>query len=99
MEQLFATIPSIVRGLEPNKDVTTAMVFAAWEQVAGEQIRSHTTPLTVDNKRLVVTAVDGTWRRNLEALSAQMLAKLNASLGDGTITFIEFRVAGFELGT
>lgn len=99
MEQLFATIPSIVRGLEPNKDVTTAMVFAAWHQVAGEQIRSHTTPLKVDNKRLVVAVVDETWRRNLEALSAQMLAKLNASLDDGTITFIEFRVVRFELGT
>jgi predicted nucleic acid-binding Zn ribbon protein len=91
MEQLFSAIPSIVKGLEPNKDVTDAVVFAAWNQVAGEQIRSHTKPLRVNNKRLVVAVEDETWRQNLEALAAQMLAKLNKSLGDGTVTFIEFR--------
>lgn len=99
MEQLFASIPSIVRGLEPNKDVTNALVFAAWNQVAGEQIVSRAKPVAVNNKRLVVAVVDETWRQNLEALAAQMLAKLNGSLGDGTITFIEFRVTGFEVGT
>lgn len=99
MEQLFAAIPSIVNGLEPNEDVTNAMIFAAWNQVAGEQIRSHTKPLRVNDKRLVVAVVDETWRQNLEELAAQMLARLNISLGEGTITFIEFRVVGFELGT
>ena len=91
MEQLFSAIPSIVKGLEPNKDVTEAVVFAAWNQVAGEQIRSHTKPLRVNNKRLVIAVEDETWRQNLEALATQMLAKLNKSLGDGTVTFIEFR--------
>jgi predicted nucleic acid-binding Zn ribbon protein len=99
MEQLFAAIPSIVKSLEPNKDVADAVVFAAWNQVAGEQIRSHTKPLRVNNKRLVIAVVDETWRQNLEALSPQMIAKLNKSLGDGTVTFIEFRVTNFELGT
>jgi predicted nucleic acid-binding Zn ribbon protein len=91
MEQLFAAIPAIVKGLEPNKVVTEAMIFAAWDQIAGEQIRSRTKPLTFNNKRLVVGVEDETWRRNLEALAAQMLAKLNKSLGDGTVSFIEFR--------
>lgn len=92
MEQLFAAIPSIVKSLEPNKDVANAVVFAAWNQVAGEQIRSHTKPLAFNNKRLVIAVEDETWQLNLEALAAQMIAKLNKSLGDGTVTFIEFRV-------
>ncbi len=92
MEQLFAAIPTIVKGLEPNKDVTEAMVFAGWHQVAGEHIRSRTKPLAFNNKRLVIAVEDETWRQNLGALAAQMIAKLNKSLGDGTVTFIEFRV-------
>lgn len=91
MEQLFTAIPSIVKSLEPNKDVTEAMVFAAWNQVAGEQISAKTKPQVFNNKRLVVAVEDETWRQNLVALSAQMIAKLNRSLGDGTVTFIEFR--------
>lgn len=92
MEQLFTAIPSIVKGLEPNEDVTAAVVFAAWEQVAGEQIASRTRAFAFNNKRLIVAVEDETWRHNLEALAAQMLAKLNNSLGDGTVTLIEFRV-------
>lgn len=92
MEQLFAAIPSIIKELEPNKGVTDAMVFAAWNQVAGEQIRSRTKPLTFNGKRLVIAVEDETWRQNLETLAAQMIAKLNKSLGDGTVTFVEFRV-------
>lgn len=92
MEQLFKSIPSIVKGLEPNKDVTDAVVFAAWNQVAGEHIRSRTKPLAFNNKRLVIAVEDETWRQNLEALAAQMLAKINRTLGDGSVTFIEFRI-------
>lgn len=93
MEQLFAAIPSIVRSLEPNKDVADAVVFAAWNQVAGKQISSRTKPFAFNNKRLVVEVKDETWQQNLEALASQMIAKLNKSLGDGTVTFIEFRAS------
>lgn len=92
MEQLFSAIPSIVKGLEPNKEVNDALVFAAWNQVAGEQIVSRTKSLRFSKKRLIVDVQDETWRKNLDALSGQMLAKLNTSLGDGTVNFIEFRV-------
>lgn len=98
MEQLFTAIPSIVKALEPNDDVTAAVVFAAWNQVAGEQIASRTRAFAFSGKRLIVAVEDETWRQNLEALAAQMLAKLNKSLGNGTVTFIEFRVRrNFEL--
>lgn len=95
MEQLFGAIPSIVKSLEPNKDVADAVVFAAWNQIAGEQIRSHTKPLRVNNKRLVIAVEDETWRQNLEALAAPMIAKLNKALGGRTVTFIDFQVHKF----
>jgi predicted nucleic acid-binding Zn ribbon protein len=99
MERLFAAIPSIVKGLEPNEDVAAAVVFAAWNQAAGEQISSRTKPLGFNDKRLIVAVEDETWRQSLQALAAQMLSKLNKSLGDGTVRYIEFRVANFEPGT
>lgn len=92
MERLFAAIPSILKGLEPTEDVTEAVVFAAWRQAAGELIGSRTTPLGFGNKRLVVAVEDETWRRNLKELSPQLVAKINESLGHGTVAFIEFSV-------
>jgi hypothetical protein len=43
-------------------------------------------------KHLIVAVEDEVWKRHLEALSGQMLFKLNATLGRPTVTFIEFRV-------
>ena len=92
MEQIFGAIPAIVRDLEDNGTVDEAVVFAAWARCAGEMLRERTAPAAFRNKKLVVTVQDKTWQRHLEELSPQMLAKLNMSLGQGTVTFIEFRI-------
>jgi hypothetical protein len=92
MEQLFGAIPSVLNGLGPNADVDEAVVFAAWARCAGDLLRTRTTPLEFFENRLVVAVQDETWRRHLEDLSPQMLVKINGSLGQGTVKFIEFRV-------
>lgn len=92
MEQLFAAIPSILKDLEPNATATEALVFAAWKQAAGEMLSSRTKAIEFCDRRLVVAVEDKTWQRNLESLAGTMLAKLNETLGNGAVTFIEFRI-------
>lgn len=92
MEQLFGAIPGILNDLEPNASAQEALVFAAWNQTAGEMLRARTTPIEFNEKRLVIAVEDRSWQRNLEELSPQMLAKINASIGHGTVRFIEFRI-------
>jgi hypothetical protein len=41
----------------------------------------------------VVAVEDDMWRRQMEDLSPKMIAKLNGTLGEGSVRFIEFRVA------
>ena len=91
MEQLFTAIPAVLKNLEPNADADKAIVFAAWRRCAGSALAARTTPLKFGGNRLVVAVEDETWRRHLEILSPQMLVKLNAALGQGTVKFIEFR--------
>ncbi len=92
MEHLFGAIPSVLKGLETNPDIDEAVVFAAWTGCAGELLKARTVPQSFANKRLVVGVQDATWKRNLEELSPQMMAKLNNSMGNGTVKFIEFRI-------
>ncbi|MFM9903363.1 MAG: DUF721 domain-containing protein [Pyrinomonadaceae bacterium] len=92
MEQLFGAIPDVLRGLGNNDGVEEAVVFAAWRRCAGDLLRTRTAPVEFFDNRLVVAVADETWRRHLEDLSPQMLYKLNACLGEGTVTFIEFRI-------
>jgi hypothetical protein len=92
MEQLFGAIPTVLSGLDPNVEVDDALVFAAWGRCAGDLLRQRTVALQFFENRLIIAVEDETWRRHLVDLSPQMLAKLNLSLGQGKVRFIEFRV-------
>lgn len=93
MNAFISTLPGIFDAIEASDKVRDAFVFAAWRNVAGEQVFERTSPVLVEEKRLVIAVSDKTWKRNLETLAAQLLFKLNAALGKPLIDFIEFRVA------
>ena len=92
MEQLFGAIPVVLDRLGPHARVDEAVVFAAWSRCAGDSLRKRTSPLGFFENRLIVAVQDGMWRRHLEDLSPRMLVKMNGSLGQGTVLFIEFRI-------
>ncbi|MBK7393867.1 MAG: DUF721 domain-containing protein [Chloracidobacterium sp.] len=92
MEQVFGAIPSVLNGLASNDDVDEAVVFAAWKRCAGELLNDRTAAIEFFENRLIVAVADMTWQLHLEDLSPQMLYKINSSLGDGTVRFIEFRI-------
>lgn len=92
MEQLFGAIPKVLGEIVPNASVNSAIVFAAWSRCAGNLLKMRTAPVNFTANRLVIAVEDKTWQRNLEDLSPTMLVKLNMSLGQGTVKFIEFRV-------
>ena len=64
----------------------------AWDHVAGEGLRQQTTPIGLQEQRLVVAVADGIWRRQLSLMSNQLLFRLNSLLGQRVVTFIEFQV-------
>ena len=92
MEQPFSVFSQILGELGPNPIVNSAVVFAAWSRCVGELLKMRTAPVNFTANRLVIAVEDKTWRRHLEDLSPTMLVKLNMSLGQGTVKFIEFRV-------
>lgn len=92
MEQLFSAIPQALSGIPHDTIADEALTFAAWSQCAGEMLRERTVPISFEKKRLVIAVEDKTWQRHLEDLSPTMIAKINSTLGYGTVTFIEFRI-------
>ena len=92
MQQLFGAISEVLAGLEPDKTVREAMVFAAWKRAAGEALRERTVPMAFAAGHLAIGVADETWRHHLKGLSPQMLVKINDLLGTGTVKRIDFRV-------
>jgi hypothetical protein len=49
-------------------------------------------PFRLYRKTLVVAVADTTWQKQLEAMSGQLLFRINSILGQAVVTYIEFRV-------
>jgi hypothetical protein len=90
MERLFASIPAVLKGLGPNAKTDEALIFAAWRSAAGKPLNERTAAVEFFDNRLVVAVTDETWRRHLEDLSPQLLARINSGFDAGTVRFIEF---------
>ncbi len=92
MEDLFRTLPKLLKEFEDTEEVREAVVFAAWRKIAGESLSEHTIPFRLFNKHLIIAVADKMWKRHLESLSGQMIFKINSVLGKAIVTFIEFRI-------
>ena len=56
-----------------------------WDEVVGPQIAAHTRPEKIRDGVLEVCVDQPTWMQQLQLLKPQILAKLNARLGDGAL--------------
>jgi hypothetical protein len=92
MEELFQSLPKLVRAAGEAEEVVEAAAFVAWRRVAGEALRGCAVPFRLYRKTLVVAVPDTTWRKQLEAVSGQLIFRLNSLLGQALVTYIEFRV-------
>ncbi len=92
MEELIQSLPKLLRAAGEAEEVLEAAAFVAWRRVAGEALRGCAVPFRLYRKTLVVAVPDTTWRKQLEAVSGQLIFRLNSMLGQALVTFIEFRV-------
>jgi len=92
MNAFISTLPGVFDAIDSSDAVKEAFVFAAWRHVAGAQVSERTTPVAIEDGRLIVAVADKAWKLNLESFAPQLLFKLNAALGKPVVDYIEFRV-------
>lgn len=93
MQELFRTLPKLLKEFDDSEEVREAVVFAAWRKIAGKSLCEHSVPFRLYEKHLIVAVKDKMWKRHLEKeLVGQMIFKLNSILGQAEVTFIEFRI-------
>jgi hypothetical protein len=68
------------------------LACAAWPSAVGKRIAMHTRAARMVRTRLVVEVEDAIWRRQLFALSGQILRNLETHIGPGAVEELEFRV-------
>jgi hypothetical protein len=92
MDDLIRAIPQLLRAAGESEEVAEAAACVAWRRAAGEGVRGLAVPFRLYRKTLIVAVPDTTWRKQLEAISPQLVFRVNSILGQALVTYIEFRV-------
>ncbi|MCA1557079.1 MAG: DUF721 domain-containing protein, partial [Acidobacteria bacterium] len=74
------------------EEVLEAAAMVAWRRVAGSELSRQAVPFRLYRKTLIVAVADSTWQKQLEAMSGQLLFRINSLLGQAIVTYIEFRL-------
>ena len=69
----------------------TGSVFGRWPQIVGADLAAHTTPETLTDGELTVTADSTAWATQVRLLAAQLVRRLNTELGEGTVRRVRVR--------
>lgn len=70
-------------------DLQVRGVFGRWTEIVGEEIGAHSTPESLTDGTLVVRTDSTAWATQLKLFAATLVQRLNAELGDGTVTLVE----------
>jgi predicted nucleic acid-binding Zn ribbon protein len=78
------------RGWE--RPLAEARIFAEWGGLVGAEVGAHSSPVSLQNGELKVTAESTAWATQLRLLSGTLLARLAAELGPQIVTSL--RISG-----
>ena len=93
---LGAAIGGLIEESGWELDVAAGSVFGRWAQIVGPDLAAHTTPETLTDGEMIVTADSTAWATQLRLLASQLVRRLNAELGEGTVRRVQVRGPGTQ---
>lgn len=74
-----------------QRRISLSGVLRRWPELVGEANAEHSKPVRYDEGLLVVDCDSTAWASAMRYTASQLLAKLNAALGERTVLRVEFR--------
>jgi predicted nucleic acid-binding Zn ribbon protein len=90
-QQLGAAIDGLLNAEGWTLAAATGSVFGRWAQIVGADLAAHTTPESLADGELTVSADSTAWATQVRLLAAQLVRRLNSELGDGTVLRVKVR--------
>ena len=90
---LAALIPEALKGMKLAAHAQVARIAAVWPEIVGPQLAGNTRPAQLENKILLVYVSHPAWIMELRgAMTAEILARLQAQFGKNEIKNIRFAI-------
>jgi predicted nucleic acid-binding Zn ribbon protein len=90
-QHLSAAIDGLLQAEGWSLAAATGSVFGRWPQIVGADLAGHTRPESLREGELTVLADSTAWATQLRLLQAQLIRRLNAELGAGTVLRVKVR--------
>jgi predicted nucleic acid-binding Zn ribbon protein len=90
-QRLGAAIDGLLDAEGWTLAAATGSVFGRWAQIVGADLAAHTTPESLADGELTVSADSTAWATQVRLLAAQLVRRLNSELGDGTVLRVKVR--------
>jgi predicted nucleic acid-binding Zn ribbon protein len=74
----------------PAHNVDAYKVFHLWEEIAGEGLANHATPVRIDDRILYVEVDDPVWLTQVRYMKLDILAKISVRIKKGIFKDIRF---------
>ncbi len=91
-KRLGDVLPEVTRGLGLPDPSTIRELRAAWPDLVGGQIASHSHPRTLRDRILTIAVDSAPWATQLRYLEADLLARLQARVGLGAVERVRLAV-------
>lgn len=82
-------LDGLIRDRGWTTEVSAQQLLGRWASLVGQVVAEHTTPEAFRDGVVAVRADSTAWASQLRLLAPQVVAKLNAALGDGTVKRIQ----------
>jgi hypothetical protein len=92
MMDLSRLLPRLLNATGANPEMAEIAAKLAWSRAAGDGLRRHAIPFRLFQKTLVVSVADKIWQRQMQSMSAELVARINRLLGREVVEDIEFRI-------
>jgi predicted nucleic acid-binding Zn ribbon protein len=90
-EPLNAAIGGLIDSRGWREAAAVGSVFGRWAQIVGPDLAAHTRPDSLADGELTVTADSTAWATQVRLLAPQLVRRLNAELGDGSVQRVKVR--------
>jgi hypothetical protein len=85
-------LPEILARAGKNAELNETAAKIAWRRALGESLRDHAVASRLDENTLVVSVADVVWQKQLQAMSAELIFRVNKLLRQKVVGRLEFRI-------
>ena len=89
--RLSDELDALLKRLGSESTTVVAGIFNNWEQLVGDTVAQHASPIKLEAGRLLVEVDEPAWATQMRFLESEIISKLSASSGN-TINGIDVRV-------